>query len=86
MKFKLMLIASIGIMLASSLVWAARKIVATQTEHNLWTIAVTQDDTNGASNDPVNVIRILDSEHGVVCYLTITTTYAPGIYCLKDHQ
>ena len=70
------------VLLACSIVWAASKTTVDRLSRDVWSIA-SRNTTSGNTVDDVNVVRMIDDEQGVVCYLTITIAYQPAIYCLR---
>ena len=73
------------VLLSCSIAWADKKVEVTKPANNVWAISVVKDDVNGVINDSVDVVRITDTEQNVVCYLILTTSYQPEIYCLRGH-
>ena len=88
-KNKVLLLLAVAVaLLVCSFVYAStfnKKIEVTNPSSNIWSVAVTKDSYNGTTNDSIDVIRIIDNEQMVTCYLMITTSYQPEIYCLRTH-
>ena len=75
----------VAIVLVASVVWAAnRKAQVSHTERDIWAIT-TQDATSGTSLDTVNIVRIIDEEQSVVCYLVLDVAAPSQIYCMRSH-
>ena len=70
-----------AVVLLVGFTWAGKTEI-THPEHNVWSIA-TKSNTSGNSFDTIDVVRVDDVEQGVVCYLTITISFPPAIYCVR---